>query len=143
MPRCPSCEKFVSLEFAEIEEPEASDETSDGTLAVQVRLVRTCAECGDEMKTAELEIELDFTDAIQAHMDEKHPEIDTNADDYTPTEVVGINMNTEQIEESGGRYAKSYFGASVEAFGDCALCGAEITATGSDKIAASQMDEAF
>lgn len=66
--RCPDCNKFVSLEFAE-PEPEEMDidydydkrgpdqEHVSFTVTVDVRLVRNCAYCGQELKEGTLTLE--------------------------------------------------------------------------------------
>lgn len=53
MPRCPDCNKFVSIDMAE---PELDLELGDGEVTGSVRLVQTCAECGTELAETTLEI---------------------------------------------------------------------------------------
>jgi len=128
--RCDSCNKFVGLDFSD---PELESIEVDGTSATAtVRIVRTCSDCGQELKEATLEMEDTFDgpkDEDAAGEDKEH---DLSVEDDS----------VEQIEEGGGRYAKSYFGASVRYTVSCA-CGCGFTHSGdmSDKIAASQMDE--
>jgi hypothetical protein len=53
--RCPSCEKFVALEVGE-PQVESCDVSADGNgvaIEVTVRLLRICAECGEEMRATD------------------------------------------------------------------------------------------
>ena len=126
MARCANCNKSVSLEF---QEPEVEDDPqvdSDGEVTCSVRLVRTSECCGDELKTATLEM------SGKVIIPDEHKDHDLGA------RVEQVS----QVEEGGGRYAKSYFGAEVEIEVHCAcqdVTLANITLT--DKIAASEMDE--
>lgn len=131
--RCPDCNKFVRLEMSdpdveslEVTHVGEADDPKDGevfSVQASVRIVRCCAECGTEMKEATLDME----DEVILKTD--HPD------------RVEIEENESiQIEEGGGRYAKSYFGAVVSY---------KLTADGKvvhegtieDKVAASHMDE--
>ncbi len=150
--RCSCCNKFTALEFQEPEkesfEVESLDHlTEDGTVTATanatVRIERNSECCGETMKEATLEMSEEFSidhDKLEAHLVEKESggwawkegcELTAAADD------------PEQIEEGGGRYAKSYFGASI-AYRVTCECGKgdelhEGTMEG--KIAASEMDE--
>jgi hypothetical protein len=149
--RCPDCNKFVSLEM---QDPEVSDLSveylpshdadnepiHEFCITGTVRIVRCCAECGQEMKEAQLDIEQtvelgEEVDTKGAHDWEEfartHDLDDARVDD---------SPSVDQIEEGGGRYAKSYFGAAIhfEVFvGDTVVA----TVEWSDKVAASSMDE--
>jgi len=132
--RCSSCSRFVGLDFQdpEVESLEIDDE---GTVTCSVRIVRCCTECGDELKEATLDFE--YTpppgSGIEAHVGKGH------------TLEIGED-GVDQIEEGGGRYAKSYFGAEVSFKITCS-CDADKKerwsheSSASDKIAASAMDE--
>lgn len=151
--RCPDCSKFVSLEMSDPEDVNLDVEsTLDGeTLSLSVsmsaRIVRCCADCGTELKEANIEaseeVEVDATTLVKCvhagavsngvtmyeWLDDKHgdPEIS--------------DTSVEQIEEGGGRYAKSFFGATVGYEVKC-KCGESLhTGEISDKVAASAMDE--
>lgn len=70
--QCPSCNKFPSLELQEVDSPESEEFDADsGEISVEVRIVRTSACCGDEMKEANISFEADVSDAITAFIDEK------------------------------------------------------------------------
>src|SRR4030067_1601736 len=74
--RCPSCEKFVSLEIGE---PEDNGLALDGdTLSGEVRLALTCAECSEEMKDTIFDVS-ETIDEITSHLEE-HGATDENPD---------------------------------------------------------------
>jgi hypothetical protein len=146
--RCPDCAKFVSLE---LQDPEVSNldvavdnvdaETKEVqfTITGNVRIVRTCAECSNELKEATLDIE----QSVELGEDSELTAADITADyvkwfvENAP-EVEETNINP--IEEGGGRYQKSFFGAEVtfELKRDDKVIA---RVTWSDKVAASSMDE--
>jgi hypothetical protein len=64
--RCPSCSKFVSYD-TDVDPEEQGDAELDGTgLSASYRRVLCCAECGDELKEATIEVtaDLDFPDGV-------------------------------------------------------------------------------
>lgn len=143
--RCPNCNKFVPLELQEPEVDclevtynEAADAQSEPTFTItgNVRIVRTCEECGQEMKEATLEIEqeVDLGENVDFKMTDKLRA------DPAPLENVHVEEEVESLEEGGGRYAKSYFGASIH-FTVYLDKVAVAAVDWSDKIAASEMDE--
>jgi Zn ribbon nucleic-acid-binding protein len=105
--RCPSCEKFTALEMGE--EPEVNIDVEYDTEGKQalvsgtVRIVRNCAECGDEMKEAEFDVEMQI-----------------DVDGWNLTEETGKDVNVEAenveaIEETGkGSRPKTSYGASMD-----------------------------
>lgn len=141
MARCQNCNKFTALEM---QEPEAEDpEISEGVVTCNVRIVRTSECCGDEMKEATLEMEADINEHLEDHLKKK-------GDHELEIEQDGVDT----IEEGGGRYAKSYFGAVLN-FSIWCSCqndkdgkrkkNAKPVYSGSidDKVAASHMDEMY
>lgn len=138
--RCPDCQKFVSLEF---QDPEVESIEIEGlTVTAMVRIVRVCAECSQEMKEATLEMsaELDASEFAD-HWDEEKGEPREGC------ELTVEECGADQIEEGGGRYKKSYFGAEVsyEVYCECSKSGEKSKlvheGTLSDKVPASAMDE--
>lgn len=74
--RCPDCERFVSLEPSDEGEFTIDPEVDEvGNITAEFRLVVTCAECGGEMKEASVEIYIDPTEEIEAHLTE-HTQIE-------------------------------------------------------------------
>lgn len=143
---CPSCNKFAALEFQDIDEPdlevthEYDEETKTHTYTIggELRIVRTSECCGDEMKEAILEVSSEViisNDDLLAKLKPIDPEDGPDFDDCA-AEITDCS----QVEEGGGRYAKSYFGPSVT--GRVTVGGVDIGAFDwTDKTAASSMDE--
>jgi hypothetical protein len=130
--RCPDCNKFVSMEFSE---PDVSDiqVSEDGEVTASVTLTRTCVDCGSDLKTAELELTCDMGKECEDHV---------NAEGQDIHDLTVEQDDVNQIEEGGGRYAKSYFGAEV-CFTITCKCDRKFEVDGamSDKVAASEMEE--
>lgn len=132
--RCPSCEKFTGLD---LQDPEVDDiDITENTVTASVRIVRCCAECGDELKESMLDMEATLEKGDESgfnpaeHVGDKH-------------ELSVDEEGVDQIEEGGGRYAKSYFGAEISFSVHCS-CDPMVTlveGTMSAKVAASAMDE--
>lgn len=136
--RCPDCNKFVGYEEAE---PEV-DVDYDGLTGVSIRarIANVCDQCGTELKEAELEWEEDISDQLKAHK--------CTGEDFSAEET-----NSERITRSGnfkkgifvpasGRYAKMFYGASVDVKISCNECGEEVhTLTVEDYVQASSMEE--
>jgi hypothetical protein len=144
--RCPSCNKFAALEVQEPEvdtleisdnDPEEGETERQAIVNYNVRLLRNSECCGDEMKEAWLEGEINLT--IAGHTGED-------------CELSVDEENCEATEEGGGRYAKCYHGFELEARVSC-FCGGDILITAcdadfegacitiTDKVAASEMEE--
>lgn len=129
--RCPDCNKFVGLEMGdpEIEEIEIDE---DGRIDATVHIVRQCAECSTDLKEATLEM----SGEIPVEIADKHKGDDCELE---------IEGEAEAIEEGGGRYAKSYYGASVNYTVRCSCQDAKddpiYEGSLDEKIAASEMDE--
>jgi len=152
--RCPQCEKFTSLEMGdpELESINLDADLGDGKLGsaavtATVRIVRTCGECGDELKEATLELEGESGEIdVSDHASVKKQPDGTEQPAWNP----GCELQVEEedvspIEEGGGRYKKSYFGATVSYKITCA-CQKDKAAPIhegelSDKVAASAMEE--
>ena len=119
---CPSCNKLASLEM---QDPEVYDLEldDDGKITGFVRIVRASVCCGDAMKEATFDIELDAPEC---------PEKGTFSD---------VDAELSSLEEGGGRYAKSYFGAEGVFKVTCSCSQKFHEVKWSDKIAASAMDE--
>lgn len=132
--RCQNCNKFTGLTFDD--EPEFQDGPDideDGRITGSVRIVRATECCGDEAKEAIFDVEEEIDEVVaNAHNGDGH-QLSVECDHLDP------------VEEGGGRYAKSYFGAScsLEVRCSCQKEGDEalVVIEWSDKIPAGQMDE--
>lgn len=149
--RCENCNKFTSLEFQEPDEESFEVEnlnhiTDDGTIVATtqatVRISRNSECCGETMKEASLEMSEEFTidhDKLEARLVEK----DGGGWMWKEgCELTANNDSPEQVEEGGGRYAKSYFGASIAYTVTCECGKGDELHRGAmeEKIAASDMD---
>ncbi len=108
--RCPNCEKFASLETAE--EPEIQGEEIQGDeddgyfITGEVRIVRVCQDCGEELKEANLEFEMECPPGFSE--DGWEYELDSTVTERADT----VNSKGRPIKP---RYAKSYYGAEITA----------------------------
>lgn len=139
--RCPDCNKFVPFEQNEPEveldiTDERDQEVEKGTevqVTAQVRLVLACAECGTELKEANLEAEEMVT--IEGHLGDDH--VLSVEDDGSDT--------TDRYDGKEGtpmRYRKHFYGATIEYKVTCS-CDQALDATGSLEVEemASGFDE--
>lgn len=162
--RCDSCSKMVSMEFEDPEEESfEADVSMDaetgnliGEITATVRISRSCAECGSEMKEATLEMSHSGDDIIL--------DVDLLTGTLFPESVAHIRRNDEtkkhewleghglkeiehddpeQVETSTGkgRGLKTFFGASIAWRVDCECGECLVDGTLEDNVAASAMDE--
>lgn len=124
--RCSDCNKFAGLETQDPEEQDATFDEETGAIEASYRIVRNCADCGTEMKEATIELS-DEVD-VSEHQGEGH-EVTAEFGDPTP------------VEEGGGRYAKAYYGVSVDVTVECSCGELREVVTMEDKVAASAMDD--
>lgn len=112
-------------------EVESLEVDESGNVTARVRIVRSCADCGMDLKEASLDMEeaLDLSGHVKEGQEDKH-------------EFSIDEESVDQVEEGGGRYQKSYFGAEI-AFAVTCSCDAAWKLEGkiSDKVAASEMEE--
>ncbi len=154
--RCPDCNKFVSMEVSD-PEVDTLEVDTDGTVNITVRIVRTCAECGTELKEATLEFSTqDYTQIVEDHIKEFHPErpkvpegegeVEVEApegEEKVYADEVELDISeegVEALEETEKRV--SYFGAEVQFCIKCESCNKDITdGAAHDRVAASEMEE--
>jgi hypothetical protein len=133
--RCPDCNKFASMEMQEPEVsnleidvgvPDPESRVCDARVTAEIRIIRTCAECGTELKEATFTVEDNIEIALPK--------------DAEPGDVSVDEASVEGTEEGGGRYKKSYYGADLHYTVECN--GAVIhSGNMTDKVPASSMDE--
>jgi hypothetical protein len=95
MAACPGCQKFASLELGDAE-VESEEVQEDGTYTAEIRVVRTSACCGEEMKEARFTIEGDVGEELTAHIWAKHPDL-AGAEDADLG--LGITVEAEPTED--------------------------------------------
>ena len=143
---CDCTGKFVSLETGEPEEQSA--ELSEGTINIEVRLTRNCAECGAEKKETTFELTTDISTQIQDHNLKFHAgildEVAVNTPDAELPEL-SLDVDYDSTESGGGRYAKNMIGVTANYTVTCDDCkgGDAVVAIGTleDYIAASGFEE--
>lgn len=143
MPRCTSTMKFASYDEPTAEwssEPEVSDTTVEAT----IRIVRPCADCGEEMAETELDLSDEF--------DPCDPDTDTGEcayvldyDDPEPYEDSGPTTRTLKsgaVRTIPPRFVKSYIGASADVRVKCETHDAweGVTLTLGDRCQASHFE---
>ena len=131
MARCPSCNRFVGIGLAEPEVDNLDADIPDlalpeeGVLTGEVRLVKTCAECDEELEEANLSIEEEFT--------LKH-EGGCEGGGLT---AEGDLVSSDRVE-GAGRGAKTFYGAKGTVTVSCS-CGAEVEV----KVSVEEQASAF
>jgi len=123
--RCPDCNKFVSYEDPpEVEEsgdPEISFD-KEGTVTGSVRVVLKCADCGTELKDADLDYEETFQHKCTGkEVGEWEAEFDS-AEGSSRLE----NKDRRGRPISSTRYMKTFYGADVMIKATCPRCGEEV-----------------
>lgn len=164
--RCPDCNKFVG--FDTDNEPELDlNVDDDGVVSGTARIVNCCAECGQELKEAVLDIEIDLTDEFREHVEqatalamrrrkksliEHRPEL-LSEEGARSDRVQRTDRHGRAIKRS--RYMKTFYGADVSVTIGCAcqasgrrrhMDGAgddafEAAGTASSEVQASSMEE--
>lgn len=137
MARCGSCNKFVGFEE---QEPEVDqlEVDEEGTVSAEVKIVNCCAECGDELREASFTVTAEHE--LGEHKGEGH-QLEVEEQGSERTNRSGYFQKGKFVP-SGGRYAKTFYGFTVEYSITCS-CQSEALATGmlEDDIQASSMDE--
>lgn len=142
--RCPECQKFVSFD-TDLDPEVTVDIDAGGMVSGECRIVNVCAECGTELKSADFEIDHDFSDVLDAHT-KAHPD---NTHEFSVEESSTRTERTQTEGRNGkpltgpARYRKHYYGAEVALTVSCA-CGEEVAdgdATWTDEVQASGMEE--
>lgn len=148
MAQCPSCNKFPSLETADPEIDEGDiviDNYGDGSFSISgdVRLVRTSACCGEEMKEAIISFE-----AEADHVCPKEDTEEKTADQrYFVQSVEASTTERSQDTDRKGkkiksyRYMKTFIGADVYVTVRCSWCGEDIGVSTSVEEQASGFEE--
>ncbi len=127
--RCPDCNKFVSYE----DPPECevqSCEVVEKSVEMTVRVILKCADCGNELKDAEIEGEAEIEHQCSEpekfeKMDDDGHEMFTLEGDYDA--ATEPDSRTEQKDRNGrtiklARYMKTYYGFKADLDVKCNCC---------------------
>lgn len=142
--RCPDCSKFVSYDDSTEPEVENLEVDEDGSVTGSVRIVLCCSECGNELKEANFDLEVDAGDFAEEHKGEGH-ELSVEADGFELT-TRAQSQDPKTGKAIPYRYQKSFYGASGSVTVSCS-CGGEGDTSASesydwsDDVQASGMDE--
>lgn len=143
MPRqCSSCNKMASLEsVAELED--GPDVSADGSVTATVRVVRTSACCGDEMKEMRFELEgaIETDDSVLTCVDDAEHEWEEDGSGEPD-----VTEGTQTVDRKGKpikkmRYQATLIGCELEVNAKCAVCGAAGTVTLRDEAKAGEFEE--
>lgn len=133
MPRCPDCNKFVSIEMGD---PEIdSSEVNDSVIQGVIHLTKTCMECGTELEEAYPEFEID----IQGQVPEGKGEGEHDMKDECEWSIGDEEAESNERSEGRGRYMKMFYGADLT-FSVICSCGHEAEVTGDVFEQASYFD---
>jgi len=141
--RCPNCNKFVSYDEPEVEIDESAisegDEENKFTATASVRIVLKCADCGEELKEANEDVEIEFEHECK-EKDFYFGELELN-------EITGEGFSRVETKDRHGkpikstRYMKTYYGAELTLEVFCGLCGESLSGNEKVECQASAFDE--
>jgi hypothetical protein len=134
--RCQDCAKFASLELGDVEsdcQAECVDQVGNVTswvVAGNVRIVLTCADCGQELK----EMRFEPTIGVElAHKDDCPNRVEVDLE-FEPEAV-------DKFEPPRAKRQTHYYGAAGTATLTCAGCAAKVEAEWVEWVKSSQMEE--
>lgn len=141
--RCQNCGKFVS--YGEPETNVDHEDINDSIVSVTTRVVLPCAECGEELKEADLEFEFDLDELHECLADE---ELDSAKDPYELLDVEAIEESKRiTVSKTGKQIAysnqKQYYGAKVIASVKCNRCNESFTVSDTLYKQASYFQELY
>jgi len=140
--RCPNCNKFVSYDEPEVEIDEGNISEGDENefiATVSVRIVLKCAECSEELKEMNDDVEIEFEHECE--------EIDFDVEELQLNEITGEGYSRLETKDRRGkpikkaRYMKTYYGAELTLEASCGLCGESLTGNEKIECQASSFDE--
>jgi hypothetical protein len=131
--RCPDCSKFVSYDGSEEPEVNTYDVDENGSVQVEVRIHKDCADCSTELKEYTFELTGDVPDEfIEAHSGDDH--------ELEVSEVNAEGTERQDNPNSPLRYRKTYYGVEAEVIISCS-CGESCTLMLTEEVPAGVMDE--
>lgn len=132
--RCPDCNKFVGLEQGD---PELDLSVEGDRVTGYVRLVLTCADCGGEMKEANLDIDLDIDHDCEKNEDDDFEIEDESAE---PTDRYETKDRHGKAIKNF-RYQKHFYGAEISITVRCNNCNETIELADAVEEQASGFDD--
>lgn len=138
MPRCPDCNKFVSLDSET--EPEVNVSVDkEGNVSGTVRIANSCQECSQEMSECTFEVDVSAPDEVTKHLAKGQHELEVELS-ASRTDRYENKTRTGKIIRNP-RYQKHMYGAEGTIEWTC-ICNAEWSHTQdwSDEVQASGMD---
>jgi hypothetical protein len=138
--RCPDCNKFVSFDQ---QEPEIEAEIDDTQVTGSVRLVLACAECGGELKEANIDFQEDIDHECEAKPkeDEEQFTLENESGESSDRYQATMVNKKGKVIPIKPRYQKHFYGADLSFEVKCNCCGKTITVTSSVEEQASGFDE--
>jgi hypothetical protein len=117
--RCTTCNKFRGQDTSN--EPEVDlDVDDEGVVIGTVRVVNSCDDCGEEMRGADFDVEIDLSDAVTAHEGACH----RGGEDF------GLTIESEDVERTERRFrGRQYYGFSLSVTVKCS-CNRELNDDG-------------
>lgn len=145
--RCPSCEKFVSYDTEVEPEQENEPEVADQSVSATYRRVLTCAECGEELKEAQIEVDGEVSCDLPCTAQEGDAKGEEPAHEWEVTDSSASATERSQTKDRHGRpikrarYMRHFYGVEVEVTLKCVRCGTEHVQTFDNDEQASGFDE--
>lgn len=102
--RCPDCNKFVSYndeDEIEVQTEEATYDKEERTVQVQVevRIAKTCGECGTELKEATIEIDKTIENVDESEIADGDLDVD-------------CELSADSWSKGHGRWTETFYGVS-------------------------------
>lgn len=145
---CPDCHRFPSFDPGD---PEVEIEVSDeGMVTGSARIVLNCGGCGQEMKEANFDVEVDLTEEVAEHR-KKHPKCDSleveETSEFTDrsetSKTKTLKNGQVKVTPIPYRYQRRFYGCAVDVTVTCGCDKDGLDAAGhwEDETSAGGMDE--
>jgi hypothetical protein len=147
--RCPSCEKFVSYDTEVEPEEQTEPEVTDQTVTAEYRRVLTCADCGEELKEATIEIDGEISCDLPCKETKQGKKLGEEEPEHEWTVESSSASATERSQTTDrhgrpitrARYMRHFYGVEVTVELKCQKCGTEHSQTFDNDEQASGFDE--
>lgn len=152
--KCPSCNKFAAQDCSGEPEVEldVAEVTPEGVVingTAHIAIMSEC--CGDELKTADFDIDLTLEFEVDENNKTKREctcteftvEMDSSeiTEDYDTTKTKTLKDGTVRVKHIPARFQTHYYGVTVEMTATCECSKTVVSGTFEDKIPSSSMDE--